>query len=266
MYGRLKKCVGCNQAYTKKHPSCVLSPTYLTRPPYSAGIALIWAQQLYSLRLYKGERIKFNTIRMLRSAASLYYTWDMQIMFNGQVRRESKRNTLCSYVLPNEESLATFATKGMSRRLGTEVKPSWTLSFCHIAYIDKRLEEALKTVSSQGFRHELICAGLANLNAYFGWLRSGAELFSLQRDEITIIEPIDGPLHGLSPNVGALQVNLLPETKTNSCQVADGVIAYESLSGLSLGFWFRELKALRPEATGSLFYTTTAGHWTSRYF
>jgi hypothetical protein len=244
---------------------CFESYSVSKTSPYSAGIALIWAQQLYSLRLYKGERIKFNTIHMLHSAASLYYTWDMQYTFNGQVFRENKHNTLCSYVLPNEESLATFATKGMSRRLGTDVKPSWALSFCHIAYIDNRLKEALKTGSSKEFWHELICAGLANLNAYFGWLRS-AELFSSQRNKITIIEPIDGPLHGLPPHVGAVQVNLLPETKTNSCQVADVVMAYESLSGLSLGFWFRELKALFPEDTGPLFYTTTAGIWTSRYF
>jgi hypothetical protein len=139
------------------------------------------------------------------------------------------------------------------------------LSFCHIAYIDNRLKTALKTGSSNNFWHKLICAGLANLNAYFGWLHS-AELFSMQRDEIMIIEPIAGPLYGLPPNVGAVQVNLLPETKTNSCQVAHVVMAYESLSGLSLGFLFRELKALFPEDTGPLFYTTTAGIWTSRYF
>jgi hypothetical protein len=253
------------ERFEQQYGACVLNPTHLMQPPYLAGIPLIWAQQLYSLRMYKGERIKFNTIRMLRSAASLYYTWDMQVTFNGQVRRENKRNTLCSYVVPNEESLATFATKGMSRRLGTDVKPSWALSFCHIAYIDKCLKEALKIASSPDYRHELICAGLANLIAYFGWLRS-TELFSLQRDEITIIEPIEGPLHGLPPNVGAIQANLLAETKTNACQVADVVMAYESLSGLSLGFWFRELTALRPETTGPLFYTTTAGHWTSRYF
>jgi hypothetical protein len=52
----------------------VLRPTVLVRPPNSPGIALVWAQQLYSLRRYQGDRIKFNTIRMLRSAASLYYT------------------------------------------------------------------------------------------------------------------------------------------------------------------------------------------------
>jgi hypothetical protein len=96
----------------------------------------------------------------------------MQVTFNGQVRRENQRNTLCPYVLPNEESLATFATKGMSRRLGTEVKPSWALSFCHVAYIDRRLQEALRIATSKEFRHELVCAGLANLTAYLGWLRS----------------------------------------------------------------------------------------------
>jgi hypothetical protein len=189
----------------------------------------------------------------------------MQITFNGKVRRERKRNELCAYVLPNEESLATFATKGMSRRLGTEVKPSWALSFGHISYIDNRLRDALKSVCSQSSRRELICAGIANLYGYLGWLR-GTELFSIDRSDVTIIEPADGPLHELPPNVGAIMINLLAETKTNACQVADVVMTYETLSGLSLGFWFRALKKIRPDDTGPLFFTTAGGQWTSRYF
>jgi hypothetical protein len=43
-------------------------------------------------------------------------------------------------------------------------------------------------------------------------------------------------------------------------------MAYETLSGLSLGFWFRDLKQMYPDDTGPLFYTSTAGPWTSRYF
>jgi hypothetical protein len=43
-------------------------------------------------------------------------------------------------------------------------------------------------------------------------------------------------------------------------------MAHETLSGLSLGFWFRELKQVSPDDTGPLFYTSTAGPWTSRYF
>jgi hypothetical protein len=253
------------ERFEQHYEARVLRPTLLVRPPHSAGIALVWAQQLYSLRLYQGTRIKFNTIRMLRSAASLYYTWDMQIVYNGQVRRERKRNELCPYVLPNEESLATFASKGMSRRLGTEVKPSWALSFCHILYIDRRLCDAVNTASSEGSRHKLICAGLANLLGYLGWLR-GTELFSINHEDVTIIEPANGPLHELPPNVGAVLVNLLAETKTNSCQVADVVMAYQTLSGLSLGFWFQALYKVSPTSTGPLFHTTAEGQWSSRYF
>jgi hypothetical protein len=135
---------------------------------------------------------------MLRSAASFYYTWDMHLAYNGQVRRDNKRNEICAYVVPKEESLATFATKGMSRRLGTEVKPSWALSFVHIVYLDKRFWEALSMARSPNYRHELILAGLANLLAYLGWLRS-TELFSIDGDDVTVIPPADGPLHDLPP-------------------------------------------------------------------
>jgi hypothetical protein len=168
--------------------------------------------------------------------------------------RTQTQQAACTYVLPNEESLATFATKGMSRRLGTEVKPSWAFSFCHISYIDRRLRESLKIATSLGFRHDLICAGLANLSGYLGWLR-GTELFSIDRSNVTIVYPADGPLHELPPNVGAIMVNLLAETKTNACQVADVVMAYQTLSGLSLGFWFCELHQIRPDNSGPLFYT-----------
>jgi hypothetical protein len=153
----------------------------------------------------------------------------------------------------------------MSRRRGTEVKPSWALSFCHILYIARRLRNALTTASSEGSRHELICAGLANLLGYLGWLR-GTELFSIDHGDVTIIEPADGPLHELPPNVGAILINLLAETKTNACQVADVVMAYQTLSGLSLRFWFHALYKVCPTSTGPLFYTATEGQWSSRYF
>jgi hypothetical protein len=257
--------LGFLERFENHYGTPVLSTNKLIRPPCSPGIALIWAQLLYSLRLYQGERIKFNTIRMLRSAASLYYTWDMHLAYNGKVRRERKRNELCSYVLPNEESLATFATKGMSRRLGTDVKPSWALSFIHIAYLDKRFREALSTARSPAYRHELILAGLANLLAYLGWLR-GTELFSLEGDDVTVVDPSDGPLYDLPLHVGAVIFKLLAETKTNACQVADVVVAYRTLSGLAVGFWFEELTRLRPLEAGKLFVSFNGTAWTSRYF
>jgi hypothetical protein len=106
----------------------ILRPTTLPHPPNTAGIPLMWAQLLYSLRSHKGYHIKFNTGRMLRSAASMYYTSDLHVAYPGQVHRDRKRELLCDYVIPSEESPATFATKGMARRLGTQTKPSWAIT------------------------------------------------------------------------------------------------------------------------------------------
>jgi hypothetical protein len=63
----------------------ILQSYTLPHPPNSAGIPLIWAQLLYSLRSHKGYRIKFNTVWMLRSAASVYYTVDLHVAYPGQV-------------------------------------------------------------------------------------------------------------------------------------------------------------------------------------
>jgi hypothetical protein len=57
----------------------ILRATPISKPPNSPGIPLTWAQLLYSLRTPKVQHIKFNTVRMLPSAASMYYTWDLHM-------------------------------------------------------------------------------------------------------------------------------------------------------------------------------------------
>jgi hypothetical protein len=119
----------------------LLTPSQLLSPPRAEAIPLMWSQLLYSLREHPdGQRIKHGTIRALRSAASLFYNLDQQAAFAGRLRRTNKRHEICENVAPNEDVLATFATKGMARRLGTAAKPSWALSHIHIAYIDRRLK------------------------------------------------------------------------------------------------------------------------------
>jgi hypothetical protein len=255
------------ERFGQRYGALALRPTPLAKPPNSPGYALMWAQLLYSLRSTNdGERIKFNTIRGIRSAAALYYTWDLHVSFPGRVRRERKRDELKDYVLPSEESMLTFASKGMARRLGTQVKQSWALSHVHIAYINRKLQEAYEHTTSHTYRHELACAATANLLAYLGWLR-GTELFDSAADELTVILPADAAQHELPPHVGAVLLNLLPETKSNPCQVADIVAAYETLSGLNLGFWAQELQTFPPFAgDGYLFSTKHNPKWVSRYF
>jgi hypothetical protein len=147
--------------FDHRYGTSVLQATRLRRPPSSSSIPLMWAQLLYSLRVHKGERIKFNTIRQLRSAAASFYTWDLHHVYPGRIRRERGRDTIRDFVSPSEEATTTFATKGMARRLGTSTKPSWALSFIHIAYIDQRLREAYRTASSPEAQHEYACAGFA---------------------------------------------------------------------------------------------------------
>jgi hypothetical protein len=176
----------------------LLQPARLHRPPTSEAIPLIWAQLLYSLREDKGHRIKYGSILALRSASSLFYTLDQQAAFAGKIRRSNKRHEICEYVAPNQDVLSTFATKGMARRIGTETKPSWALSHNHIAYLDRRLRQQYEVATTLEARHELACAGLANLTAYLGWLQS-AELFEAEPDSLGVISPAHGPLYGLPP-------------------------------------------------------------------
>ena len=60
-----------------------LQPSALVAPPCSPAVSLQWALLYYSLRTKKGKdgeiyRIGFGTTRHIKSAASMYYTLDMQ--------------------------------------------------------------------------------------------------------------------------------------------------------------------------------------------
>jgi hypothetical protein len=140
----------------------MLVATIIRRPSRSESISLIWAQLLYSLRVNNdGERIKFGSIRALHSAASVFYSLDQQAMFPGRLRRDKKRNELCASVAPHDAVLATFATKGIARRLGSQSQSSWALSYVHLKYINSELRSAYGLASDPTTRHELACAGFA---------------------------------------------------------------------------------------------------------
>jgi hypothetical protein len=239
----------------------------LKRPPVSPSTPIMWALLNYSLRSNKeGERIKHNTVRAIKSAASIYYTLDMQMAFPRQVLRDSqRRGQVMERVSPTDEIGTTFCAKGMARRMGTETKPSWAISHVHIAYMDRCLDEAYSKATTDNDRHELACAGSSNLMAYLGWLRSG-ELFGGDRKDLTLTRPEQGPTRGLPPGVGAVEYNLCEETKSDPTRTADVIIAWETLSGLSLGKWLERLVQFEPHDGTSLFSTPTQPVWTSRYF
>jgi hypothetical protein len=205
----------------------------LKRPPVSPSTPIMWALLNYSLRTNReGDRIKHNTVRAIKSAASIYYTLDMQMAFPRQVLRDSqRRGQVMERVSPTDEIGTTFCAKGMARRMGTETKQSWAIS---------HVEEAYAKATTDEDRHEIACAGSANLMAYIGWLRSG-ELFGGHRQDLTLTRPREGPTRGLPPGVGAVEYNLSDETKSDPCRTADVIMSWETLSGLSVGKWLERL-------------------------
>ena len=248
-----------------------LQPSTLIAPPCSPAVSLQWALLYYSLRTKKGKdgeiyRIGFNTTRHIKSAASMYYTLDMQDKFPRQVLRDrAGRGLVHEYVSPCAEACMTFASKGMSRRLGTASEKSWAISHVHVAYIDNALEQAYQRAQTPDHQHEITVAAFTNLIAYLGWLRGG-EIFEADETDLVLTLPIDGPTRGLPPGIGAVEYSLLPETKSDPTIVADVVIAFTTMSGLSIGKWALRLQAFTPKRASKLFSTQITPAWTSRHF
>jgi hypothetical protein len=244
-----------------------LKPSPLRKPPSTPAIPIMWALLNYSLRNNKaGDRIQHNTVRGIKSAASLYYALDLQMAYPRRVMRDGQqRGMVFERVSPTDEAGTTFGTKGMARRMGTETKQSWAISHIHVAYIDQRLNEAFERAPTEAGQHELACAGSTNLMAYFGWLRSG-ELFQGHKADITLTVPSDGPTRGLPNGVGVVEFDLGLETKSDPCITADVVMAWTSLSGLSVGRWLERLACFESYHEDRLFSTSTKPVWDSRHF
>ena len=248
-----------------------LQPSKLLAPPSSPAVSLQWAELYYSLRSKRGKdgeihRIGFNTLRQIKSAASLYYILDMQNAFPRQVLRDRQgRGLIHEYVSPCTEMNMTFAAKGMSRRLGTATEKSWAISHVHVSYIDQQLEKAFHRTNDPDSQHEIVVAAFANLLAYLGWLRGG-EIFDGNQDDLVLTLPADGPSRGLPPGVGAVEYTLLPETKSDPTIIADVVIAFSTMSGLMPGKWALRLRSFQSAIPGKLFSTRHTPVWTSHHF
>jgi hypothetical protein len=223
-------------------------------PPNSAAIPLVWAELMYSLRTMVGrdgkrQRILYNTVRGLRSAAAWYHSMHLLYTYPGRVVRDRfRRGMIMEFVSPTEEAITTLSHSGMARRLGTFAKKSWALSPNHINVIDKGLRKQYLVAERSGdyaAMHELACAGSANLLAYLGWERS-SDIFMTSPEAINITHPREGATRNLPPGVGAAEHTLLDETKLDATLVADVVIAYTTLSRLSVGFWLERLFQCAP--------------------
>jgi len=229
----------------------------------------MWCQLWYSIQTSQrtGKAITYNTSRQLRSAAGLFYSWDAQQAYPGQaVRAFDNRTVVLPHTIPTDELCYTLQAGGMARRLGTNVDPSWALSWHHVKYIDTQLELAWSLTFDPAARNELAAAGTANVMLYTTWLRGG-EHFCLTRPQLSVHPPVTGPLFGLPLGIGHIGAKLDPETKSSPTAQADVVVAWTCFSGLSLGKWLVRLLSFPSCSTEDYVYSTPQQvHWSSRHF
>jgi hypothetical protein len=240
--------------------SILQTPT-LTRPPANTAIPLMWAQQHYSLQpkswtrstkiLDPDEnRVSFNTLRGMRSAASLYGTWHSMIEHPGAVIRErdSMRPLVTIGAIPTDGLDFSLMTTGMSRRLGTASTPSVALLAAHVLWLDRYFNNAYHKTKDPARRREIAMAALCNCLAWLAWLRGG-EVFGLGWKDLTVQWPQQNPNPALRFDLvaamGAVKIRLLEQTKTCRSSVADVALSFCSGSGVPLGKWiFRTRQAM----------------------
>ena len=204
----------------------------------------MWAQQHYALQkpiephTQSEERIRFGTTRALRSAASHFYLWDRQIAHPDQAMRDpsSRRVYLANGVSPTDAVGYGLMATGMAQCMGDQSKPPIALTLQQILWIMRHLEDNWNTNATHRSRCNTAAAAVVNLLGWLGWLHL-VETFSLTWGDITITRPQDGPRIGLPRGVGAIELRLLPETKSSRTKVADVVISYLCGSGLAPGLW-----------------------------
>ena len=80
---------------------------------------------------------------------------------------------------------------------------------------------------------------------WLGWF-SSSERFFLLFEDFDVTETHNYASLDLHLNVGAVCCRLLPETKINRSACAYVVIAYETFSGLQLGWWWHCVLELHP--------------------
>jgi hypothetical protein len=158
---------------------------------------------------------------------------------------------------------------GMGRRLGENNKPPTALTYEQVSgMIEMRSKQWSASLSPRA-RYMLAAPVIVDLCGWLGWLRGG-ELFGLSREDVDIICPEFGPIHGLPARVGAVNLMLDPATKSSPTRQADVVISYDSWSGLSFGLWMERLFGAMDDlnwTTGPLFRNPTDGKlWDSAYF
>ena len=246
----------------------ILLPSAVAHPSTSPCIPLQWAELQATLRTKSdGERVRRATTRRLRSAAHYWYTLDMATAYPRQAYREDdQRCTIQRYCAPTDELLMTHFSSGIDRRMGRATKPSWALAHVHIKWIDDQLELLFVSPhNTEARRHDICIAGFYNIMAWLGWIR-GSEVSQMEWDDVEATPPADGPIHGLPVGVGVILIRLLEETKSDPTRVADLVMAWKCISGLSLGKWWERLLLFPRHITGRVLSSAVQQRWSSCYF
>jgi hypothetical protein len=254
------------QRFERTYGVSILRPSPLVKPSTSACIPLMWAQLDHTLQPGKevGSTVKFSTARASRSAASAYYQWDLAMSRPEQAMCAGRgdKSWVTPHVLPTDEMAYTQFSIGLKRRMGDVATKSYAIRYPHVAFLDSRFELQFLLATTPVQQHEAATAGTANLLFWLGWFRS-REGFSLTRSDVTLTSPLDGPLRGLPPGVGVVELRLLPETKTNSSRVADVIIAHTCWTGLSLGKWLTRRFAFPGDHVLS---SPAQPEWNSQYY
>ena len=256
------------RAFESQHELTILRQARPQAPPTDLSIPLMWCQEAYSLQqgsIRGDDRISFGTIRQLRSAVAQFLTWESLFDTHpGYI--DANRRLIHTPIRVTDQLPHQLHALGMSARLGTLTRPATALLDRHVRTLDSALRAALGNSGTVSQRIALCRLGCLNLLLWLGWLRA-SEAFSLTWADITIVLPAHGAAFDLPPFVGVVLLQLLPETKTSRTLTGDVVLAYETLSGLSVGFWLTTLRRLLVSTdTGRLPTLSLAGSLTSTTF
>ena len=245
----------------------------LQHPPLDISVPMFWSMEHHTTfpTSSKGTVPTWNTARSQRSALSLYSSWAAAFCFPTNSYKDNDNRVLSVLSLsPSDNILSRMTAGGIGSRLGTESRPSQPLSHHHVHWNQNYRLHLLTSKSSLLLQYEIVAAQCIELIAWLGWLRS-SELFNLKVEDVEMVPPDNGAVYNLPPKVGAVLFTLLPSTKSSRNRMVDIVIAWQTSSGLKLGYWMSRLFFLLAQLHWNdpksfLFRSNSNSPWTSVYF
>jgi hypothetical protein len=152
----------------------------LDRPPSSPSIPIMSAQQYYALRPGCGQAklegegfVSYATARGLRSAASHYLAWDLQVSDPQAAFDALNRPSAESGAIPTDSLAYSYMTSGMSRCLGEESSPSHALLEWHVVWIDTHLNSLYAMALTSEAHAEIARAAHSQFDCLV-WLVAGS--------------------------------------------------------------------------------------------